>query len=97
MEILYPSKPEECETDQNATVIIKSISSTYFSLDNTWNKWYKKWIVLLRIFKIDFIILILYWYNVIIVFEHIIFEYATVKCQPLKKESNIDLRHDQMI
>lgn len=58
MEILYPSKPEEYETDQNATVIIKSISSIYFSLDNTWNKWYKKWIVLLRIFKVDFIILI---------------------------------------
>lgn len=30
-----PFKPEECETDQNATVIIKSISSIYFSLDNT--------------------------------------------------------------
>ena len=37
MEILHFWKPEGCEADQNATVIIKSISSIYFSLDNTWN------------------------------------------------------------
>ena len=76
MEIIHSSKPEEYETDQNATVIINSISGIYFSLDNTWNNKLsdtKNELCFAKNFS-NWLVLILYWYNIVMVSEHIIFE-----------------------
>lgn len=37
MEVRYPSKREEYETDPSAIVIINVISGIYYSLGNNWN------------------------------------------------------------